>query len=165
MAHEFNNYLGIVLGYSELLLEEAGTTEGLRRNVAEIKAATQRTASLTRQLLALSRRQVLEPKVLDVNAVVWETHKLLRRLIPGNIDLVPVLEPNLQQVKVDPAQIQQILINLVVNARDAMPQGGKVVIETANVELDEEYAGRHIEVRDRKSTRLNSSHTVISYAV
>jgi len=147
MAHEFNNYLGIVLGYSELLLEEAGTTEGLRRNVAEIKAATQRTASLTRQLLALSRRQVLEPKVLDVNAVVWETHKLLRRLIPGNIDLVPVLEPNLQQVKVDPAQIQQILINLVVNARDAMPQGGKVVIETANVELDEEYAGRHIEVR------------------
>src|SRR5216117_1339710 len=147
MAHEFNNYLGIVLGYSELLLEEAGTTEGLRRNVAEIKAATQRTASLTRQLLALSRRQVLEPKVLDVNAVVWETHKLLRRLIPGNIDLVPVLEPNLQQVKVDPAQIQQILINLVVNARDAMPQGGKVVIETANVELDEEYAGRHLEVQ------------------
>jgi len=154
MAHEFNNYLGIVLGYSELLLEEAGTTEGLRRNVAEIKAATQRTASLTRQLLALSRRQVLEPKVLDVNAVVWETHKLLRRLIPGNIDLVPVLEPNLQQVKVDPAQIQQILINLVVNARDAMPQGGKVVIETANVELDEEYGGRHIEVRPGRYVML-----------
>jgi two-component system, cell cycle sensor histidine kinase and response regulator CckA len=147
MAHEFNNYLGIVLGYSDLLLEEAGATEGLRRNVAEIKAATQRAASVTRQLLALSRRQVLEPKVLDINAVVWETHKLLRRLIPGNIDLVPVLEPNLQPVKVDPAQIQQILINLVVNARDAMPQGGKVVIETANVELDEEYSGRHIEVQ------------------
>jgi two-component system, cell cycle sensor histidine kinase and response regulator CckA len=147
MAHEFNNYLGIVLGYSELLLEEAGTTESLRRNVAEIKAATQRAASVTRQLLAFSRRQVLEPRVLDVNAVVWETHKLLRRLIPGNIDLVPVLEPNLQPVKVDPAQIQQILINLVVNARDAMPQGGKVVIETANVELDEEYAGIHIEVQ------------------
>ena len=154
MAHEFNNYLGIVLGYSELLLEEAGTTEGLRRNVAEIKAATQRAASVTRQLLALSRRQVLEPKVLDINAVVWETHKLLRRLIPGNIDLVPVLEPNLQPVKVDPAQIQQILINLVVNARDAMPQGGKVVIETANVELDEEYASRHIEVQPGRYVML-----------
>jgi PAS domain S-box-containing protein len=154
MAHEFNNYLGIVLGYSELLLEEAGATEGLRRNVAEIKAATQRAASVTRQLLALSRHQVLEPKVLDVNTVVWETHKLLRRLIPGNIDLVPVLEPNLQQVKVDPSQIQQILINLVVNARDAMPQGGKVVIETANVELDEEYAGRHIEVQPGRYVML-----------
>jgi two-component system, cell cycle sensor histidine kinase and response regulator CckA len=157
MAHEFNNYLGIVLGYSELLLEEAAATEGLRRNVAEIKAATQRAASLTRQLLALSRRQVLEPKVLDVNSVVWETHKLLRRLIPENIDLVPVMEPNLQPVKVDPAQIQQILINLVVNARDAMPQGGKIVIETANVELDEDYAGCHIDVQPGAYVMLSVS--------
>src|SRR5207237_9328565 len=83
-----------------------------------------------------------------------DTHTLHRRLIPVNIDLVPVLEPNLQQVKGDPAQIQQILINLVVNARDAMPQGGKVVIETANVELDEEYAGRHIEVRPGRYVML-----------
>jgi PAS domain S-box-containing protein len=147
MAHEFNNYLGIVLGYSELLLEEAGAAEGLRRKVAEIKGATQTAASLTRQLLALSRRQVLEPKVLDINSVVWETHKLLRHLIPETIELVPMLEPNLPPVEVDPAQIQQILINLVVNARDAMPQGGKVVIETALAELDEEYASRHIEVQ------------------
>jgi PAS domain S-box-containing protein len=147
MAHEFNNYLGIVLGYSELLLEEAGAAEGLRRKVAEIKGATQTAASLTRQLLALSRRQVLEPKVLDINSVVWETHKLLRHLIPETIELVPMLEPNLPPVEVDPAQIQQILINLVVNARDAMPQGGKVVIETAMAELDKEYASRHIEVQ------------------
>lgn len=97
---------------------------------------------------------MLEPKVLDINAVVWETHKLLLRLIPGNIDLVPVLEPNLSPVKVDPAQIQQILINLVVNARDAMPQGGKVMIETANVELDDEYAGHHIEVQPGRYVML-----------
>jgi CheY-like chemotaxis protein len=86
--------------------------------------------------------------------VVWETHKLLRRVIPENIDLVLVLEQNLQPVKVDPSQIQQILINLVVNARDALPQGGKVVIETANVELDEEYAGRHIEVQPGRYVML-----------
>ena len=159
MAHEFNNYLGIVLGYSELLLEEAGAAEGLRRKVAEIKGATQTAASLTRQLLALSRRQVLEPKVLDINSVVWETHKLLRHLIPETIELVPMLEPNLPPVEVDPAQIQQILINLVVNARDAMPQGGKVVIETALAELDEEYASRHIEVLPGYYVMLTVSDT------
>ena len=143
IAHEFNNYLGVILGYSDFLVEEAGTNESLRRGVAEIKAATQRAASLTRQLLAFSRKQVLEPAILDLNQVIWEAHKLLRRLVPANIEIVPVLDPALGRVKADSGQIQQILINLLINARDAMPQGGKVTIETANTELDESYCGQH----------------------
>jgi len=144
IAHEFNNYLGVILGYSEFLVEEAGTNESLRRAVAEIKAATQRAASLTRQLLAFSRKQVLEPAILDLNQVIWEAHKLLRRLVPANIEIVPVLDPALGPVKADSGQIQQILINLAVNARDAMPQGGKVTIETANTELEESYCSQHL---------------------
>src|SRR2546427_181079 len=144
IAHEFNNYLGVILGYSEFLVEEAGTNESLRRAVAEIKAATQRAASLTRQLLAFSRKQVLEPAILDLNQVIWEAHKLLRRLVPANIEIVPVLDPALGPVKADSGQIQQILINLAVNARDAMPQGGKVTIETANTDLEESYCSQHL---------------------
>jgi two-component system cell cycle sensor histidine kinase/response regulator CckA len=138
VAHEFNNFLGIILGYSELLSEEAGENEGLRRSVAEIKAATQHAASLTRQLLTFSRKQLLEPQTLDLNQAIWETHKLLRRLVPANINIVPLLASAIGQVKADPGQIQQILINLLVNARDAMPEGGRVVVETANVDLSED---------------------------
>ncbi len=159
VAHEFNNFLGVILGYSELLSDEAGENESLRRKVAEIKAATQRAASLTRQLLAFSRKQLLEPKVLDLNQAIWETHKLLRRLVPANIDVVPVLAPNIGQVKVDPGQVQQILINLVVNARDAMPEGGKVVIETANADLDEEYTSQHVGLRPGSYVLLSVSDT------
>jgi two-component system, cell cycle sensor histidine kinase and response regulator CckA len=159
VAHEFNNFLGVILGYSELLADEAGENEGLRRKVAEIKAATQRAASLTRQLLAFSRKQILEPKVLDLNQAIWETHKLLRRLVPANIDVVPVLAPTIGQVKVDPGQVQQILINLVVNARDAMPEGGKVVIETANADLDEEDASQHVGLRPGSYVLLSVSDT------
>ncbi len=143
IAHEFNNFLGVVLGYSELLSEEAVENEKLARYVKEIRAATQHAASMTRQILAFSRKQVLEPQVLDLNLCIWEGHKLLRRLVPANIDVVPVLAPTIGRVRVDAGQLQQILINLVVNARDAMPQGGKVVIETADAELDEDYASRH----------------------
>lgn len=146
VAHEFNNYLGIIMGYADLMEEEQGNNESLRLGLAEIKGATQKAASLTRQLLAFSRKQIIEPIVLDLNASVWEAHKLLRRLIPANIDLVPVLHAGLGKVKADPAQIQQILINLVVNARDAMPQGGKICIETAEVSLDEEFASRYFDV-------------------
>jgi two-component system, cell cycle sensor histidine kinase and response regulator CckA len=146
IAHEFNNYLGIIMGYSDLMEEEQVENESLRLGLTEIKGATQKAASLTRQLLAFSRKQIIEPTVLDLNASVWEAHKLLRRLIPANIDVIPVLHPDLGKVKADPAQIQQILINLVVNARDAMPQGGKISIETAGVALDEEFASRHFDV-------------------
>jgi two-component system, cell cycle sensor histidine kinase and response regulator CckA len=146
IAHEFNNYLGIIMGYSDLLEQEEVQSESLRLGLGEIKGATQRAASLTRQLLAFSRKQLIEPTVLDLNGSVWDAHKLLRRLIPANIDVIPVLHPDLGKVKADPAQIQQILINLVVNARDAMPQGGKITIETAEVVLDEEFASRHVDI-------------------
>jgi two-component system cell cycle sensor histidine kinase/response regulator CckA len=146
IAHEFNNYLGIIMGYSDQMAQEEIESESLRLGLAEIKGATQKTASLTRQLLAFSRKQLIEPTVLDLNASVWDAHKLLRRLIPANIDVIPVLHPDLGKVKADPAQIQQILINLVVNARDAMPQGGKITIDTAEVVLDEEFASRHVDI-------------------
>ncbi len=146
IAHEFNNYLGIIMGYGDLLEQEEVQSESLRLGLAEIKGATQKASSLTRQLLAFSRKQLIEPSVLDLNASVWDAHKLLRRLIPANIDVIPVLHPDLGKVKADPAQIQQILINLVVNARDAMPQGGKITIETSEVVLNEEFASRHLDV-------------------
>ena len=146
IAHEFNNYLGIILGYSDQMAQEEIQNESLRLGLAEIKSATQKAASLTRQLLAFSRKQVIEPTLLDLNASVWDAHKLLRRLIPANIDVIPVLHPDLGKVKADPAQIQHILINLVVNARDAMPQGGKITIDTAEVVLDEEFASRHVDI-------------------
>jgi two-component system, cell cycle sensor histidine kinase and response regulator CckA len=159
LAHEFNNFLGIILGYSELMSEEAGENERLCRQIAEIKGATQRAASLTRQLLAFGRKQLLEPKVLDLNSAIWETQKLLHRLLPANIDVVPVLSSRIGQVKVDPGQVQQILINLVVNARDAMPKGGKVVIETSNAELDGVYASQHVGMLPGAYVMLSVSDT------
>jgi two-component system, cell cycle sensor histidine kinase and response regulator CckA len=160
IAHEFNNYLGIIMGYSDLLEQEEVQSESQRLGLAEIRGATQKAASVTRQLLAFSRKQLIEPTVLDLNASVWEAHKLLRRLIPANIDLIPVLyQPDLGKVKADPAQVQQILINLVVNARDAMPQGGKITIETAEVVLDEEFASRHVDVLAGDYIMLSISDT------
>ena len=157
IAHEFNNFLGVILGYSELLSEEAVENERVGRLVTEIRAATQHAASLTRQLLAFSRKQVLEPQVLDLNRSIWEVHKLLRRLVPANIDVVPVLAPTIGRVRADAGQLQQILVNLVVNARDAMPQGGKVVIETADAELDETYASQHVDLQPGSYVLLSVS--------
>jgi len=143
VAHDFNNLLTIVMGYSDLLLERFGATDAMRAYVEEIKKAGQRAASLTRQLLAFGRRQVLAPQVLDLNAVVTNVDKMLRRLIGANIELSAVLEPELGRVKADPGQIEQVILNLVLNARDAMPQGGQLTLETANVELNEGYARSH----------------------
>ena len=127
IAHEFNNYLAIIMGYTELLERETVGNDSLRLSLSEIKDASQKVASLTRQLLAFSRKQVIEPREVDLNSTVWETHKLLRRLIPVTIDLIPKLQDDVGKVKADPAQVQQILINLVLNARDSMPDGGQIV--------------------------------------
>ena len=136
VAHDFNNLLTIISGYGDLLLEHPATVEPLRGYVTEINKASGRAASLTRQLLAFSRRQVLAPRVLDLNAVVANVEKMLKRLIGEDIDLVTILGESLWPVKADPGQLEQILMNLAVNARDAMPDGGVLTIATANVEMD-----------------------------
>lgn len=159
MAHEFNNYLGVILGYSEILWEEAGENQRLRNHVMDMRTATQHAASLTRQLLAFTRKQAPEPQDVDLNQCIWETHKLLRRLVPANIDVVPALVPTTGRVRADLGELQQVLINLVVNARDAMPDGGKIFIETANVELDEEYICRHLDLQPGQYVHLTVSDT------
>ena len=159
IAHEFNNYLAIIMGYTELLERDTAGNESLQQSLSEIKDASQRVASLTKQLLAFSRKQVIEPRELDLNSAVWETHKLLRRLIPATIELVPKLQADLGKVKADPAQVQQILINLVLNARDSMPRGGKILIETGEVELDQEYASRQIDVQPGQYVMLSLADT------
>ena len=143
VAHDFNNMLSVIIGYSELLLERADTDGQVRKQCEEIKRAGDRAASLTRQLLAFSRQQVLEPRVLNLNTSVAEIEKMLRRLIGEDIDLRTSLDPTLGLVKADPGQIEQVIMNLALNARDAMPGGGKLIIETSNTELDDEYALHH----------------------
>ena len=143
IAHDFNNLLSVIIGYSEILLGRTGLDAKMHGQCEEIKRAGNRAASLTRQLLAFSRQQVLTPTVLNLNAVVVETEKMLGRLIGEEIELRTALDPTLGSVKVDPGQVEQIIMNLAVNARDAMPGGGKLVIETSNTDLDDEYAAHH----------------------
>jgi PAS domain S-box-containing protein len=143
IAHDFNNLLMVISGYSEFLLERLGPDPRLRGPAQEISNATQRATSLTRQLLAFSRKQMLAPKVLDLNEVVAENLKMLTRIVGEDIDLVMVPGPTLGAVRADPGQIDQVIMNLAVNARDAMPQGGKLTIETANVTLDENFTRTH----------------------
>jgi two-component system cell cycle sensor histidine kinase/response regulator CckA len=147
IAHDFNNLLTVINSYSDMLLGDIGFDNPFLRNgLDQIKEAGHRAASLTRQLLAFSRRQVLEPKVLDLNESVSTMGKLLRRLIGEDITLVLCPHPALGRVKADPGQIEQVLMNLAVNARDAMPGGGQLTIETMNVELDTAYARTHVSV-------------------
>jgi PAS domain S-box-containing protein len=143
IAHDFNNLLSVIIGYSEVIEERLPPNDPLQKMCEQIKKAGQSAASLTRQLLAFSRQQVLEPKVVDLNAIVRNVEKMLRRLIGEDIDFSTSLEPVLGSVKADQGQIEQVLVNLVVNARDAMPHGGRLRIETANVDLDEGYTRRH----------------------
>ncbi len=143
IAHDFNNLLTVINGYSDLAMRKLQTNDPLRRNIEEIKKAGDRAASLTSQLLAFSRRQVLQAKVFDLNVVVSEMEKMLRRLIGEDIELQTVLDGELGNLNADPGQIEQVIMNLAVNARDAMPQGGKLIIETRKVDLDEEYARQH----------------------
>ncbi len=144
IAHDFNNLLTAITGYSELLLGELPPEDLRRGHADEIRKAGERAASLTQQLLAFSRRQVLEPKVLDVNIVVSDIERMLRRLIGEHIELKTPKAPDLWKVKADPGQIEQAILNLVLNARDAMPSGGTLAIETSNAQLDESFTRDHV---------------------
>jgi len=143
LAHDFNNLLTAILGSTELLLDTLGPGHAGRGDLDAIREAGLRAAELTRQLLAFSRQQVLTPRVLDLNGLVGGVEKILRRLIGEDIELRTVLAVPLGAVRADPSQVEQVLLNLAVNARDAMPRGGKLTIETANVELDEAYEREH----------------------
>jgi len=159
VAHDFNNLLTAILGNCELLDLDIEQGSPLRGGLKEISKAGQRAVSLTRQLLAFSRRQVLQPVVLDLNAVIPDVDKMLRRLLGEDIDLSTTLAPELGRVRADPGQLEQVLMNLAVNARDAMPGGGRLTIETQNVKLDEEYAASHIDVQPGPHVLLVVSDT------
>jgi len=160
VAHDFNNVLTVIMGYGQQLLEFPDAAEESRQNSAhQIMTASNRAASLTRQLLAFGRKQVLQPRVVNLNAVIVDVDKMLRRLIHEHVEIVTRPAPKLGVVKADVGQIEQVLLNLAINARDAMPHGGTMTIETANVELDEAYAREHTGVRPGSYVMLAVSDT------
>jgi PAS domain S-box-containing protein len=169
VAHDFNNILTAVKGYTGLLLNGLASDDPLdwpsgqtmRADLEEIDRVANRAAGLIRQLLAFSRKQILQPRVLNLNAVVTDMGKMLERLIGDDIDLAVSLDPELGRVRADPGQIEQVIMNLAVNARDAMPQGGVLTIETANVELDETYARQHVDAQSGPYVMLAVSDTGI----
>jgi two-component system cell cycle sensor histidine kinase/response regulator CckA len=159
VAHDFNNTLGVITGYGDLLQESLPEDDPARRYAEEIRKAAHRAATLTRQLLAFSRKQVIQPVVLDLNSVILDMDKMLRRLIGENIEIMIARDPSPARVKADPGQIEQILMNLAVNARDAMPQGGKIFINTADVQVDESYVRRHRYFKPGRYVTLTFSDT------
>jgi signal transduction histidine kinase/FixJ family two-component response regulator len=161
IAHDFNNVLTAINGYSELTIRQLPADDPLQQNLLEIKKAGDRAASLTRQLLAFSRKQVLQPKVLDLDSVILDMEKMLHRLIGEDIELRTVLAPDLGHIKADPGQIEQVILNLAVNGRDAMPQGGKLTIEAKNVYLEEKYSQQHLAITPGSYIRLAVSDTGI----
>jgi PAS domain S-box-containing protein len=144
VAHDFNNLLSVILSYAELLLADLGAKEPMREEVDQIRKAAVRAADLTRQLLMFSRQQVLEPKVVDLNDVLMNLDRMLQRIIGVDIELVLICGKPLGRVRVDPGSMEQVIMNLVLNARDAMPVGGKLTMETSNVDIDETSAKEHL---------------------
>ncbi len=143
IAHDFNNLLSVVLGYSISIANGLPEDAPLRADLDEIRRAGERAAELTQQLLAFGRKQVLEPRVLDLNEVMVRVDRMVRRLVGADVEVATRAAPSLWKVKVDPGQIEQVILNLVINARDAMPDGGRLTLETENVEFDEDYAQAH----------------------
>jgi len=159
VAHDFNNLLTAIIGFSELTLEQLDAASPVRADVEEILKAGKSATALTRQLLAFSRHQVLEPQILDVNAVIDRADSLLRRLIGEDIEVVLIKHPDLDSVSADPGQLEQVIINLAINARDALPEGGRVTIETANVEFDEAYVSAHPDASAGRNVMISVSDT------
>jgi signal transduction histidine kinase len=159
VAHDFNNLLTIINGFAALLTQRTSPEDPRRAWLQEILLAGERAASLTRQLLAFGHRQVLDPRVLNLNSVLADIENMLRRLIGEDVELVTTLQPELGRVKVDAGQIEQVIMNLAVNARDAMPEGGKLLIETSNVEIDEDYARSHANMTPGKYVMVAVSDT------
>jgi PAS domain S-box-containing protein len=159
VAHDFNNLLTVILSYSSMLLADMGANEATRGDIQEISDAAQRAAALTQQLLAFSRKQVLQIRAVNVNAVVVDVERMLRRLIGEDILLTTHLDPDLALINADPGQLEQVLINLAVNARDAMPGGGDLTITTDNAELSEEHRERHLGAAPGKYVMLAVTDT------